>query len=180
MKFYSPLIILIILADQLSKWAIMERWYKQDNGLGFLEWLITAGERLPPVRYEITSFFNMVMVWNEGVSFGMFNHGGAVMVWLLSAIALVVAVIFYVWMHKADSAVLKTALAFVVGGAIGNVWDRLRFSAVADFFDVHVMGYHWPAFNIADSAIVIGMLLFLFDSFWLNPTPRAQIIDEKA
>lgn len=177
MKFYTPLIILIVFADQLSKWAIIERWYKQD-GIAFFPWLFQASERLAPVKYEITSFFNMVMVWNQGVSFGMFNNGGAVMVWLLSAVALVIAVGFYIWMRKAHSALMKTALALVIGGAIGNVWDRLRFHAVADFFDFHIAGYHWPAFNIADAAISIGMILFLLDSFWFNPQ-KAQVIDEK-
>ncbi len=171
------IILFILFADQLSKWWVIETWYKPAldiENTGFLSWLFQAGERIyhPPI--EVLPFFNMVMVWNEGVSFGLFNQGGAAAVWILSIIALAVSTIFFVWMIRTPSRFLQIALAFVIGGAIGNVWDRLRFGAVADFFDFHILAYHWPAFNIADAAISIGVVLFLIEAFIINPAHEGQ------
>lgn len=179
-SFYrSPRNMLILLAcvvfmaDQLSKWAILVPLYGGHEG-DFLSWLVSASPRFgyPPV--EITGFFNLVMVWNHGISFGMFNDGGLGDVmgsgidwsrWLLSGLAVVVSVVFAVWGWRVQRMLASWAFGLIIGGALGNVLDRLRFGAVADFFDVHVLGFHWPAFNIADAAIVIGAGLFMWDAW---------------
>ena len=173
--FPTLLIFIIFFTDQLSKWWVMEQWYKADQATpGFFSWLTQTGDRFvhPPIK--ITEFFNMVMVWNEGISFGIFSSGGAIMVWMLSFLAIGIATIFFVWMHRTTSGMLRAALALVIGGALGNVADRLRYGAVADFFDFHLLDYHWPAFNIADSVIVIGMILFIWDTFFLNPAGETE------
>lgn len=115
----------------------------------------------PPI--EVSSFFNLVMVWNYGVSFGMFSEPGSSTVWLLIGVAVLIVGILGYWLTKTTDRLLGIAFGLVIGGALGNVIDRLRFGAVADFFDFHVMGYHWPAFNIADSAICIGVAILLWD-----------------
>ncbi len=115
----------------------------------------------PPI--EVTAFFNLVMVWNTGVSFGMFADSVSWMPWVLIGVALVIAAGLSVWLWRCADRFIGLALGLVIGGAIGNVIDRARFGAVADFFDFHVAGLHWPAFNIADSAICIGVALLLWD-----------------
>jgi signal peptidase II len=131
--------------DQLGKWAA-------------LAWLDPAD---PPLM--VTAFFNLVLVWNRGVSFGMFNSSGALAPWLLSGVALAVVIGLVVWLRRNDQLLTAFGLGLVIGGALGNVIDRIRFGAVIDFLDFHLAGYHWPAFNLADAAICIGALLMLAD-----------------
>jgi signal peptidase II len=134
-----------LLLDQLGKWAA-------------LAWLDPAD---PP--RAVTPFFNLLLVWNRGVSFGMFNSGGALAPWLLAGIALAVVVGLVVWLRRSDQVLTGLALGLVIGGALGNVIDRIRFGAVIDFLDFHLAGYHWPAFNLADAAICVGAALLLAD-----------------
>lgn len=114
---------------------------------------------------EVTPFFNLVMVWNRGVSFGMFQSGEAGR-WLLSALALAIVAGLFLWLRRVDAWWLAAGLGGIIGGALGNVFDRLWYDegAVADFFDFHVAGWHWPAFNVADAAIVVGVGLILLDA----------------
>jgi signal peptidase II len=113
---------------------------------------------------ELTPFFNLVMVWNRGVSFGMFQSGETGR-WLLSALAIAIVAGLVVWLRRAEVWWLGAGLGGIIGGALGNVFDRLWYDegAVADFFDFHVAGWHWPAFNVADAAIVVGVALLLLD-----------------
>jgi signal peptidase II len=120
----------------------------------------------PPRVIEVTGFFNLVLVWNPGISFGLFGGGASVwQPWLLSAFATVVAGGLLVWLYTGALPRLPSVgIGLIVGGAIGNVIDRMRFGAVVDFVDLHASGWHWPAFNVADSAIVIGVGLLLIDA----------------
>ena len=137
----------VFAADQLSKWWIVDK-------------LMAT-----PQAIEVTSFFNVVMVWNRGVSFGFFGAGGDATRWILSALSMAVVVGLCIWMVRAQKMVVGAALGLVIGGAIGNVADRLHYCAVADFLDFHLLGWHWPAFNVADSAIFIGVGLLFLDAF---------------
>jgi signal peptidase II len=114
---------------------------------------------------ELTPFFNLIMVWNRGVSFGMFQSGEAGR-WLLSALAVAIVAGLVVWLRRVDAWHLVVGLGGIIGGALGNVFDRLWYheGAVADFFDFHIAGLHWPAFNVADAAIVGGVGLLLLDA----------------
>jgi signal peptidase II len=155
------LIIDIILIDQLTKWAITELVLRPETGvnpIGLIEWIMNAPERLGFVSIPVIPHFNLTMVWNEGVSFGLLQGFG---IWPLTLLALGISAIFIVWIFKSSTWAECIALAMIVGGAIGNVIDRLRFGAVADFFDVYAYGYHWPAFNIADACITIGVVILL-------------------
>ncbi len=113
---------------------------------------------------ELTPFFNLVMVWNRGVSFG-FLGGGELGPWPFVALALAIVAGLGVWLWRLRAGPLAAAIGAVIGGAIANVIDRIHYGAVADFFDFHVAGYHWPAFNIADSAIVVGVGVIVLDAF---------------
>lgn len=126
--------------------------------------VVNIDER-PPI--EVLPFFNLVMVWNRGVSFGMGNQLDYSHI-IFFLIALFLSCFLTVWMYKAKSFFAVLSLALIIGGAIGNMVDRIRFKAVADFFDFHLYGYHWPAFNIADSAIFCGAFMFGFYTIFLE------------
>ncbi len=160
-------IIDILLLDQVSKWWIITRIYIGDgHDPNFLTWLFSKAPQFDMPVDPVTPFFNMVMVWNQGVSFGLLNTGVSAMV--LSTLSLLIAGFFVMWLATAKRVFPAISAGMIVGGAIGNVWDRLRFSAVADFFDFHYAGYHWPAFNIADAAIVIGVTFLVIDTLFFD------------
>ena len=165
----------LIIADQLSKWWIIEVYYKprvfeaEGATMPFFEWMATFGQKqFPPTQIEITSFLNLVMVWNKGVSFGMFSSAHDFMPYILSGVAVIMSVILGIWMKRATHITTLVPLAMVIAGALANVWDRLRFGAVADFLDFHINDMHYPAFNIADCCIVVGVLLLAFDGVILE------------
>ena len=118
-----------------------------------------------PQIIAVTGFFTLVPVWNRGVSFGMFADGSDVTRWLLTGFAGIVSMALIIWMSRGGSRLLVLSLSLIIGGAIGNIIDRIRYGAVIDFVDLHVGGYHWPAFNVADSAICIGVGVLIIDNF---------------
>ena len=122
----------------------------------------------PPRVIEVTGFFNLVPVWNRGVSFGMLGDSETSR-WILVGLAFVIVAILVVWLIRAGSAVVVFALVLVIGGALSNVIDRVVFGAVVDFIDIHAFGWHWPAFNLADMSIVAGTALLLYDGLFGSP-----------
>jgi signal peptidase II len=131
------------------------------------KWLALAS--LEPYRpIEVTPFFNLVLVWNRGVSFGLFAGAGDHGPWLLTLTTVGIGALLIVWLRRETRPVVQAALWLVLAGAAGNLIDRVRFGAVVDFLDFHALGYHWPAFNVADSAIVVGAGLILLDSLVLS------------
>jgi len=125
-----------------------------------LRYLMKAG----PIVPVIDDFFRLVVVWNAGVSFGLLGGEGALPPWLLSAVAIAVCIGLFLWLRRTDRLLAGWGIGLVMGGAIGNVIDRARWGQVFDFADFYVGQWHWPAFNIADSAIVVGVALMLVDS----------------
>lgn len=117
---------------------------------------------------ELTPFFNLVMAWNTGVSFSMFDNLGGAGVYVLSAFSLIVVGFLIYWLKDEKSLLIQISLGMIIGGAIGNVIDRVRMGAVFDFLDIHVLGYHWPAFNLADSFICIGAVLVIGNGLFFN------------
>jgi signal peptidase II len=137
----------VVILDQLSKTAI----------------LAFFGERIFGGRETVTSFFNLALTYNRGISFGLFNGGAGLNALVFSlAAAAIVAVLIY-WLSRASSPFLAVAIGLIIGGAVGNVIDRLRLGAVVDFLDFHYGALHWPAFNLADSAICVGVGIVLLD-----------------
>jgi len=126
-----------------------------------LKWWIVAVVMDPPREIEVTSFFNLVMAWNRGISFSLFRSDWAAGPYVWAGLAVAVAIGLGWWLGRVRHALTATALGLVIGGALGNAIDRLRLGAVADFLDFHWQGYHWPAFNLADSAISVGIVLLV-------------------
>jgi signal peptidase II len=116
---------------------------------------------------EITSFFNIVWAKNYGIAFSLFNESVGDQRWLLSGLAIGVVIVMLIWLLflETHERLVPFALSLVMGGAIGNAIGRLLSGYVIDFLDFHIGTWHWPAFNIADSAICIGVILLLIH-FW--------------
>jgi signal peptidase II len=166
----------IVIADQLSKWAVTEYMIRPLHGgtpVNLWDWMTEAPPRLAYAQSELLPFFNIVMVWNKGVSFGLFNHDTDYGPLLLTSLSLVISAVFLVWLFRTNSAVQLCGIAMVIGGAIGNVIDRLRFGAVIDFLDFHAAGWHWPAFNLADSSIVIGIFILILYAIFFEERQHA-------
>ncbi|MCG5534771.1 signal peptidase II [Ectothiorhodospira mobilis] len=124
---------------------------------------------------EVLPFFNLSLVYNTGAAFSLLGEAGGWQRWLFIALALGVSVILVVWMRRLSpgEGLTAAALALVLGGALGNVIDRVWHGHVIDFIDLHYAGYHWPAFNLADSAITVGAVLLIAGSL-LPETPSRR------
>jgi signal peptidase II len=141
----GAVMVAVLVVDQLSKLWIIERF----PTVGDAAW--------------VTDFFNLVRVANRGVSFGLFSNGAAANAIIFSLLAAVIVAALIVWLFRASGTLLPAAIGLVIGGAIGNVADRLRLGSVVDFLDFHLGAWHFPAFNVADSAICVGVGLMLID-----------------
>lgn len=132
--------VVVLLVDQVSKYFLID--------------LMTAY----PHGIAITPFLNLVQVWNRGVSFGVLGSEwlGDSQRWLLAGLALAVTVALVFWLRRVSHRWEPIAIGLVIGGAVGNAIDRIVHGAVADFFDFHIAGWHWPAFNVADMGISCG------------------------
>jgi len=137
--------LIVIIADQITK-------------IYFINLLTNPNQII-----EVTSFFNLTMVWNTGVSFGLFADNTELGRWLLVVVAIIIVIGLCFWLLKIQDKYIAMAMGFIIGGALGNVIDRARLGAVADFLDFHIGNNHWPAFNLADSMIFIGVMILLFE-----------------
>jgi len=140
--------------------------------------------RLPRGASEpvIAGFLNLVHVKNTGVAFGMFASDSGSTSWVLTVLGLVALAavsVYFAWTPAQDR-LLLTALALVAGGAVGNLLDRVLAGSVTDFVDVFVGTYHWPAFNVADSAITVGIVLMVLDTFRHRPGEAGAAADPAA
>jgi signal peptidase II len=120
----------------------------------------------PPHTMDITGFFRLVPWWNRGVSFGLLASDQGWASYALSGVAALVLIGLVLWLGRSERPLLAVAQGLVIGGAIGNVIDRLRFGAVFDFLYFHAGPYDFPAFNLADSAITLGVALLLWDGLF--------------
>ncbi len=120
----------------------------------------------------IQDFFHLTYVTNNGMAFGI-NFNGGIYVFTAASFIMTILLLVYLWTERKSSYVLRSALALILGGAIGNLIDRVIFREVADFFDFIFGTYHWYIFNVADSAVTVGMVLFLYYSFFLQPKPES-------
>ena len=142
---------LIIVLDQLTKFWVVSA--------------LSLGQSI-----ELTGFLNLVFVYNPGAAFSFLSDAGGWQRWFFVALALAVSawLTFLIRQHAAEC-LLPLAATLILGGALGNVVDRIRFGAVVDFVDVHAAGWHWPAFNVADSAISVGVALLLWQQLFFAP-----------
>jgi signal peptidase II len=137
----------IFLADQATKLLVL-------HGLQ-----LGPGERL-----VVTPFLDLVITHNRGISYGLFPQDSEFGRWLLVALSLAASLLFTVWLVRAPSRLVAVALGLLVGGALGNALDRTLHGAVIDFVSLHAFGWYWYVFNLADAAIVAGVLGLLYDA----------------
>ena len=139
--------LVVVLLDQFTKIAMSER--------------LLYGQSEP-----VTTYFNLVMVYNKGAAFSFLSDQPGWQRYFFTGVS-VIASVFILWMLKRnpEQRLFCWALALILGGAIGNLIDRVAYGHVIDFLDFHVHGWHWPAFNVADSAITVGAILFVLDEF---------------
>lgn len=156
---YLGIIIGVILIDQFTKGILL---YKITGGVP----LFGAAWDVVPVPYlmtQVCDFFNIVFTWNPGASFSMLRAiGESAPIIMVVFTGFIIGLIAYYLFARAKS-YERWPLALIIGGAVGNLVDRVRFGAVIDFLDFHVGGWHWPAFNFADMCIVIGVILFILN-----------------
>lgn len=147
---------LVVLLDQLVKWLFLSTF-------------------APGERHAVAGFFNLVLVFNKGAAFSFLADAPGWQTPVLAAFALLAAVVVSVLMLRSPGRrVLCAGLALVLGGALGNVIDRLRFGYVVDFLDFHALGWHFPAFNVADSAITLGAALLILEGFFHSDKPAGE------
>jgi signal peptidase II len=144
---------LIIASDQWTKNAILD--YFAHKPLGS--------------HVALTSFFNLVLVWNTGMSFGLF-HDQPWASTVFTYLPIIIASIVFIWAIRTNDTLQAYGLILIVSGAIGNIIDRFRFGSVVDFIDWYIGTWHWPAFNIADSSVCIGVAILMILSFRQPPT----------
>lgn len=135
------------------------------------KWMILNVVMTPPRIIEIAPFFNLTLGFNTGVSFGMFQDVFADRPLILVAAKLFIVAGLLVWAARCEKRLDQLGFGLVAGGAMGNVIDRARHGAVTDFLDFHLFGWHWPAFNAADSAITVGVLLLLLSGLFPSKSP---------
>lgn len=144
-KWYVLLALGVLIADQMTKW-----------------WAQMSLPMAQPIK--VTDFLNWFLIYNPGAAFSFLSQAGGWQRWFFTVIGIVAAIVI-IWLLQKNThdRPFCLALSLILGGAIGNVLDRLLYGAVVDFIDVHYDGWHWPAFNIADSAISIGATLIVIN-----------------
>ena len=144
------LALAVLLVDQIHKWWMIEIYNIADRG-----------------RVAATPFMDLVFVINKGVSYGLLRQNDQTGQILLAAFAFLAAVALTVWLARgAANRIMAASIGLIIGGAVSNAIDRLHLGGVADFFSLHAFGIYWYVFNIADFAIVAGVIGLLYDSFW--------------
>ncbi|MFP4207255.1 MAG: signal peptidase II [Wenzhouxiangella sp.] len=137
--------------------VVLDLWTKQ-----------LATETLELYRPRVvTDWLNLTLAHNDGAAFSLLAGAGGWQRWFFTVVAVLVSAVLLVWLKRLPhrSRLLPVALVLVLGGALGNLIDRVRLGYVVDFIDIHYQGWHWPAFNLADSVIVVGVLLLLIEGF---------------
>ena len=154
MRRWLAIAALIVVADQVTKYAVVQYFAVNDT-------------------VAVTSFLNLLLVYNPGAAFSFLSDAAGWQRWFFVAIALIASTwIVYLLRQYPNQRLFALALSLVLAGAVGNVIDRILFGAVVDFLDFHAYGWHWPAFNVADSAITCGALLLIWDA--VRPKARDE------
>lgn len=133
------------------------------------EWLLD-----PARQMVITPYFNLTPVWNHGISFGLFQSEEKFMRWVLVGVAAGISTLVVMWLLQAKTRFEAYSLGLILGGAVGNIIDRILFGAVFDFLDFHFKGWHYPAFNIADASICTGVVLYVLARWRVESQGKKQ------
>jgi signal peptidase II len=148
------------LADQASKFWLLDVFNLEDRA-----------------RVAVTPFLDLVVIWNTGISYGLFQQQGFAALWALLAFKVVAVVLLWIWLARSSSRLTAAALGLIVGGAVGNAIDRLHWPGVMDFVLLHIdtanWRFNWYVFNLADAAIVVGVLVLLYASVAVRDAAKA-------
>ena len=128
-------------------------------------WMISIFDGSQGRKITVTPFFDLVLVWNPGISYGLFRQNSDAGRWVLVGLAVAAALALTLWLAQLQTRLAAASVGLIIGGALGNAIDRLHYGAVADFFSFHVAGFNWYVFNLADVAIVAGVAGLLYDFF---------------
>ena len=154
-KYFGFLLVfLVFLADRVSKWWVLDVFDLQTNG-----------------PLEVLPFFDLTLVWHYGIYLGLFQMESDTGRYALIALTGAISLVIVFWLLRATDKALKTGLGLVLGGALGNIWDRFEYGAVADFLYFHIGDWSFYIFNVADAAITIGVVLLLWDAL-LSPQKK--------
>lgn len=146
--------VLLLAADQASKL-----------------WLIFGTNLRLTWPWHITPFLDFTVVWNRGISYGLFQQETETGRWILTGVKLVAAVVLFFWLKRAENRIEAIGIGLIIGGAVGNAIDRIWHGAVFDFVHIHVGDFSWYVFNVADAAIVIGVILMVASPFLTLRSP---------
>jgi signal peptidase II len=149
--------VLTLVLDQSSKLLIVDSMHLYES-------------------ITVLPYFNLTYVHNTGAAFSLLSEAGGWQRWLFAALAIIISIVLSIWLARLQKheTLLAVALTLVLGGAIGNLVDRLIYGYVIDFIDIYYHNWHWPAFNIADSAITIGVVLMLLENFGVGKGSESQ------
>jgi signal peptidase II len=145
-RFGLAVAALTLAADQASKYFVLNS-------------VVGIGETI-----TVTPFFDLVLAMNRGISYGLLQQDGALGRWLLVMVNVAAICLFTVWLFRVNTRLIAAAIGLLIGGAFGNALDRALYGAVVDFISLHAFGYRWYVFNIADTAIVAGVIGLLYDA----------------
>ena len=148
--FYFCIILSIFLADRISKL-----------------WIISLSNSVSNLNIEFLPFLNLHLIWNKGIAFGLFSLSEKSNYNFLTALIFIIIIVVF-WMAIKTKGLEKYGFMFVFGGSLGNVFDRLYYSAVPDFIDVYYKNFHWFIFNVADIFITIGVIVLILNEFFLK------------
>ncbi len=151
--------------SRLGLWvAAITLLIDQGNKLWLL-FVYQIGDKQP---VKVTPFLDLILVWNHGISYGLLQQHTDLGRWLLIAFAIGVSICLAVWLAHLGTRLSAVAVGLIIGGALGNAIDRIAYGAVADFYSLHAFGYDWYIFNLADCAVVAGVIGLLYDSLLGN------------
>lgn len=143
-------------------------------------WLLFGFNLAERGRVALAPFFDLVLVWNRGISYGLFAADSQGQVWFLVAMKAIIILVLMVWLVRNTDRLTAIALGLLIGGAIGNTLDRVLYGAVVDYASLHAAGYHWYVFNLADVWVVAGVALLLYDAFLAGRNQKvSQETDEE-
>ena len=148
--FYFSIILLIFLADRISKLWIISFFDSANNPI-----------------IEVLPFINLHLIWNKGIAFGLFSFSEKYNYNFLTLLIFIVIIVVF-WMLLKSKGLEKYGFIFVFGGSLGNVYDRMFYSAVPDFIDIYYKNFHWFIFNVADIFITLGVIVLILNEFFLK------------
>jgi signal peptidase II len=156
--FNTILILVIFLVDRISKIYIIK--------ISILE---------NKVDIYLTEYLNFYLIWNKGIAFGLLSFNESFIYNSITGIIVIISIIISIMIYR-NNGLKKISLIFVLGGALGNLFDRMYYSAVPDFIDLHFNNFHWFVFNVADIFITLGIICLIFDEIFVNNKKNEKFI----